>query len=570
MIAIMIDRKLERFAELIKYTFSFIFDTLGLSYRFINRIGELKKNEVIFFYGLLEPSTEEKNQFTSNPTVFFIKADTDLLTTGRISREEINNKLHEIKLHSIIPVLSSKEFQYPLITYKVNDIFWGQFNFDIIGNIFFHLSAYEESTGIPKDMHGNIPDSSLPLIGYKHFPYVNALIWMIDNFLQEAITVNQSVFLVKKEAWPNGEEYAYALSHNIDFLQKWRIGNLITSFFTDLKLLIILKWGTFFQNLKEKINYLITNYEVYWNFEEIREIVKEHGVRSTYFVGGTDRKTHHFDTDYSLKDPDLQSELSQIREEKNEIALLAPYNSHRSRDSAQHVSKLSGVIGQKIKGIRQNHFQYEMPGTTELHNNLDIIYDSSKALQEQCGFRHGIAYPYRLYHPEKKIKNLELPLSFSDKILRLSKHTVISKERAQTLIKNLIANVQKTNGLITLDFSMSQINDIRYNAQLLDFTLRLLSQSNGFTGTYAEITEWWNARSRVEIKIGLDEIHVHSPEAIESLTLTIWGNRTVKKIMGGKGEIRGKQVTLRDIKQGDTITLSLPQDEQIYLNIDED
>jgi len=570
MIAIMIDRKLERFAELTRYTFSFIFDTLGLSYRFINRISELRKNEIIFFYGLLEPSTEEKNQFSSNPTVFFIKADTDLLTTGRINREEIGNKLHEIKLHTIIPILSSKEFQHPLVTYRVNDIFWGQYNFDIIGNIFFHLSSYEESISQPRDIHGNIPDDNLPLIGYKHFPYVNTLLWMIENFLQEAITVNPSVFLVKKEAWPNGEDFAYTLSHNIDSLQKWRIGNLISSFFTDLKLLIILKWGTFFRNLKEKINYLITNYEVYWNFEEIREIVKEQGVRSTYFVGASDRKSQRFDTDYSLKDPDLQTELNQLLEDNNEIALLAPYNSQREKDLGKYINRLSTAIGQKIKGVRQNHFQYENPGTTEIHDSLDIIYDSSKALQEKCGFRHGIAYPYRLFHPERKVKILEIPLAFSDNVLRLSRHTVISKERAQTLIKNLAGHVQKTNGLLTLDFSMSQFNDIRYNDQLLDFALRLLSQSNGYNATYAEVAEWWNARSRVELKIGRDEIQVHSPDAIERLTLTIWGNRTVKKITGGKGDIKGKQVTLRDIRQDDTITLSVPLDEQIYFDIEEE
>ncbi len=570
MIAIMIDRKLERYAETIKYTFSFIFDTLGFPYRFINMISELRESEMIFFYGLLEPSNEEKQQFTKNPNVFFVKAETDLLTTGRLNRDEIITKLHEIKLFSIVPVLSDKEFQYPLITYKVNDIFWGQFNFDIVGNIFFHLSAYEETLSQSHDINGNIADGNLPLLGYKSTPYVNTLIWLIENFIKEAVSSNPSTFLLKKNLWPGGEDYAYALSHNIDYLQKWHVTNLISSFFTDLKLLIVFKWGSFFQNLKEKINYLITNYEVYWNFEEIREILREHSARATYFVGASEKKAHALDIDYSLKDPDLQDELKQIKEDKNELALLASYNSYRDGELAKQINRLSNTIGQRAKGIRHSHFQFENPGTTEIHSKLDILYDSSKALLEQCGFRNGIAIPYKPYHPDMSISHWELPLAFSDNILRLSKYSILSKERAQTLIKDLVSNIQKTNGLLTFNFSISNFNDIRYNAQLFEFTLRLLEQGNCYSGTFAEIADWWNARIKAEITIKEEEISIYFPESVPAITLSLWGNRVFKKIIKGKGKIKGKTVTLQDIKKGETVVLSAPQDDQIYLEMEKE
>lgn len=570
MIAIMIDRKLERFGDIIKYTFRFIFDTLGIQYRFINKINELKKHEIIFFYGLLEPSNDEKTIFTFNRLVFFIKADTDLLTTGRINRDELLERLQEIKLQTVIPVLSNKEFQYPLITYKVNDIYWGQFNFDIIGNIFFHLSGYEETISPHRDLHGNVADGELPLMGYKNFPYINALLWMIESFLREAVSTQPVTFLIKKEYWPQGEEYAFAVSHNVDFLQKWRLANLFTSFFTDFKLLIILKWGSFFQNFKEKLNYLITNYEVYWNFDEIREILQENGVKATYFVGATDKRHTNIDVDYSLKDPDLQTELTQIQEQKSEIALLAAYNSQRSKDLEKQLNRLSSVIGHKVRGIRHSCYQYDNPATTEFHSELDLLYDSSKALQDQCGFRYGIAYPFKLYHPDKTLEHWELPLSFSDNILQLSKYSVLSKERAQTLIKNLVSGIQKTNGLLCFNFSLSKFNDIRYNSQLLDFSLRLLSQNPAFTGTYSEIAEWWNARVKVEMTLSEDDIQLYCPEAMPNLTLTIWGNRTIKKITGGRGKIKGKTVTLQDLKKGDTVVLHAPQDDQIYLEMDEE
>lgn len=570
MIAIMIDRKLERFDDVIKYTFAFIFDTLGFSYRFIKRINELQRNEIIFFYGLLEPSKDEKNQFTNNPTVFFIKAEIDLLTTGRINREELTDKLQEIKLYTVIPILCGKEFQYPLITYKVNEVFWGQFNFDIIGNIFFHLSGYEETMSQTRDMHGNIADGNLPLIGYKSFPYVNALLWMIENFLVESISSNPTNLLIKKEYWPENEGCAFALSHNIDTLQKWRVGNLITSLFRDLKLLVIFKWTTFFRNLKEKINYLITNYEVYWNFDEIREIVREHKIRVTYFLSALDKKNHSQDVDYSLKDPDLQAELNQIKEDKSELALLATYNSQRNEKLGKQLDKLSNTIGQKAKGIRHDYHQYDNPGTTEIHSTLNITYDSTEALQEKCGFRHGIAFPYHHYHPEKSIDHWELPLSFTDNILQLTNFSILAKERAQTLIKNMVTNIRKTNGLLVFNFSISKFNDIHYLAQLMDFTLRLLKQEKCYSGTLAEIAEWWDARSKVQIKKVEEDIYVHCPVAIDHITLTFWGNRAIKKISGAKGTIKGKSVTLKDIRQGDTITLTAPQDDQLYLDIEDE
>jgi hypothetical protein len=570
MIAIMIDRKLERYSEVIKYTFSFIFETLGYPFRFIDMIGELRKNELIFFYGLLEPSSEEKQQFTKNPTVFFIKAETDLLSAGKFSQEEIIAKLQEIKLFSIVPIISEKEFQYPLLTYKVNDIFWGQYNFDVIGNIFFHLSGYEDTVSHPHDIHGNIPDNNLPLIGYKGYPYVNSLLWMIDSFLHEAVSNNPLSFLIKKELWPQGEEYAFAVSHNIDSLQKWHAANLITSFFTDLKLLIVFKWGTLFQNIKEKINYLITNFEVYWNFEEIAEILHEHKVKATYFFGASEKKKNPLDIDYSLKDPDLQDELMRLKKEDNEIALLASYNSHKDKELVSQINMLSNTIGEKVKGIRHVHFQYDNPCTTDIHDSMDLLYDSTMSLQEHCGFRHGIAFPYKPFHPEKTMQHWEIPLSFSDTMLRLSKYSVLSKERAQSLIEDMVANIQKTNGLLTFDFSISNFNDIRYNSQLLEYILRLFSQTNCFCGTFAQIAQWWNLRAKTEVKIEDDLISVEFPEKVSMITFSLFGNRTIKKIIKGKGKISGKSVTLENVKKGETVILQAPFDDQIYLEIEEE
>ena len=85
-----------------------------------------------------------------------------------------------------------------------------------------------------------------------------------------------------------------------------------------------------------------------------------------------------------------------------------------------------------------------------------------------------------------------------------------------------------------------------------------------------EIAEWWNARSKVEMTLSEDDIQLYCPEAMPNLTLTLWGNRTIKKIIGGKGKIKGKSVTLQDIKKGDTVVLHAPQDDQIYLEIDEE
>ena len=110
MIAVYIDNALERYSHEIKYTFDFIFSTLGYEFKYINRINQLLDNDILVFYGLIEPNLKEAYILAMRKVMLYIPCDQELLIPGSLKKKELQVWHKELQLDKAIPVLSFKEW----------------------------------------------------------------------------------------------------------------------------------------------------------------------------------------------------------------------------------------------------------------------------------------------------------------------------------------------------------------------------------------------------------------------------------------------------------------------------
>lgn len=556
MIAVYIDSDLQRFNKKIRYTCNFLFKTLGYEFKFISRIDQLLDNDILFFYGLLEPSAKEAYILAMNKIMFFIPVETDLLEPGKFSLQDVKNYTREIKLIQKIPIISKNEIKVPLQFSKQKDLFYGVFKFDLIGNLFFSLSSYDELKCEKKDKHNRVPDTEISFLKFQFTPYVNIFLWFADNCIGDAISEMDNYFLMKKEYWPGAESLAVSFSHNIDKLRKWNFKSMIKSSFEDIFMIYKIKY--FVNNLISRLKYILTNIEDYWTFDVIEELENHHQIRSTMFWG-TESYTQ-YDIDYDIKDNEVYKELTSSLNRGSEIALLASYNSSRNDILERQKDRIIQFTGMEKLGVRHNHYRYDMEITAEFHKKNCFVYDSSRGFLHRNGFKYGIGFPHYLHSESTSDSNnpcLEIPRIFTDSTLKLSRTKLVSFERTQAIIDELLLSVASVNGLLTFNFSSSNFADIPYNKELFSYILDEIKPKNVFATTFMEIAEWWKKRESVEITETENGVSVYFPDKIEKFSLSLKGKYEMTKTVDVDSKIEGSMLVFTNVLPNTRVNIIL-------------
>jgi hypothetical protein len=554
MIAVFFDSKLERLGNEIRYTIDTVFQTLGLSYRYVSRASDFSERDILICYGLVEPLEHEIHEIAHNHVIFYIPCEPVLYQTSEI--RNLGRLKREMKLRHTLPVLSERPFDQPFRISDKPDYYYGVFNFDILGNLFFHLSNAEETFPHGSDRFNRPTDDSSPFIAHSSVPYVNELLWVIESFILEGIAKQPCLF-VKKEMWPGGEPLAAAISHNIDHLQKWTFATFFRSLLDEAVFFVFLKWKRLFQSIGGKLRYIFTNYEPYWNFDILTEIEEKHDLKTTYFFGVEHEVPE--DTDYKPEDENLREIAEEILKAGNEISLLGSYASLKNDILPRQKEKLQKAFGVKEIGVRQNFYRYDPKSTPQNHDNLNVIYDSSRAYSERPGFRNGLAFPYRIYSPTLKqsYRFLEMPLQFSDRLLHLSRYKTMPFANAQNIVRSLVQTMRECNGLLVFEFNISNFAEIPYNKRLYTFTADVLKQQPAHLDTLSGIARWWKQRQYIEVTEHSDEIVVFFPEAVRKFTLRIEGFKNILSVTGAPHVVRKNAVTFNQVELGSTATIKL-------------
>ncbi|MDZ4121645.1 MAG: hypothetical protein U1C33_04450, partial [Candidatus Cloacimonadaceae bacterium] len=428
-------------------------------------------------------------------------------------------------------------------------------NFDLVGNIFMHLAHLEPQFDIQRDAEGYYPDSASAFYSSREIPYVDNLLWLLDSMIKEH-SLSKKQYLVQKAYYPEAQQVSVLLTHTVDELRKWDWHRILLSTVDDIVMLITFKWPQLFRNIASKFRYLFTNIEMYWNFEEFNSLEREFGFKSTYFFAAEQCP----DIDYSLDDPDLQTEIVNILREGNEIGLLATDDKLNRDDFVTRKQIMLHQIHKQEIGIRQNG--YKMNETLkDLHQKLSPRYDCSSAFIDAPGFKEGISLPYYPWISSLKANYLQLPTLFRDKYLKVNKFRYIQLEDAKHQIKKLFHSSMKTRGVFAIDFSVASYAEIPYCKKLYEYILALIESSNVFLTTPLELCAWWEKRSKITIEEGEYEISVLFKDDVEHFVLHLFGDRKIAEISGMAAKIEGNMIKFANVKADSIAIIRLQVDD---------
>ncbi len=542
MISVLIDYKLDRYAREIRYTFDYVFETLGLSHRFISDPSHLRQHDILLLYGLLEPTLEELKTLTQRYIIIFIPSDPKLFEPAGYTPDQLRRILRDVKLFTPTPVIAERKFDYPAENYTELDIHACKVNFDLAGNVFYHLANREELCDNAHDHYDCLPDSGSAFYNWKDSPYIDNFLWLLDNLIKDQSKA-QGQYIVQKHYWPRAEEMAVGLTHSVDDLQKWDFNSIIYSILDDLALLFTLRWQQLFRNIWSKLKYIFTNYEMYWNFQEFLVPEREQHIRSTWFIAAE----HTADIDYSLDDADLQDEIKSILKQGNEIGLLHT-NDKLIRE--EYITRKQIMLSQIRKdqlGIRQ--FGYILnEKTRDMHQKIYPAYDSSLAFRETAGFKSGMIFPFQPWITSLKSNHTELPVCFKDRFLKLNRYSLLGLDDAKQMLKKAFQAVRRRRGLFVADFTVANFTDIPYCSKLYTYLLALIKAEKAFSATLTEISDWWEKRSRVTIEESEFDFSLSFPDAMESFAIQYFGPHSILQIEGLEARLDGKNIYFSNVR----------------------
>jgi len=548
MITIFIDHKLERFSKEIRYSFDFIFHSLGFCHRYEHDPEQLKPNDIVVLYSFSEPDEEQIKILAKHYITIFIACDTKLYELNGMNPESLKRYLKEKKLLYPTHIISSRAFNNIAENYIDEEISGGKINFDLVGNIFYHLAGRERQYYPTKNPAERFDDEKSAFFSFRETPAIDSLLWLIESMIKEH-AAHKKIPLVQKCNWPEAQAAAVLLSHTVDDLQKWDLPSLVLSLADDLSLFFTLKLRQWWHSFWGKILYLFTNYELYWNFDEFMDLERENDCRSTFFLG-TDKCE---EMDYGLEDTDLQEEIQSILSKGNDIGLLLPNDKLNRDDMLSRKQVMLHQLARDQIGIRQLGFNSN-PEIRILHEKINPIFDQSAAFKDSPGFYDGTTFPY---HPwlGGKAGYLILPTTYRDQFLRVNKHKILALDDAKAQIKRYFQQILRTHGVFSLDFSLASYHDIHYCSKLYSYCLALVKSQPIWNPTAMELSQWWEKRSRVTIETDEYTINVFFADDMDHLCLQVSGDIRIKQIHGQKAKLDGNYVRFADIKAGSTAVL---------------
>jgi hypothetical protein len=524
MIAIYIDSDLSEYYDKVVATTDFIFKTLGYEYRYIQSVDEFLDTDVILFYSNLEMSITYAEYIAFDKVLIQIPVEETLWQIGAYGYMTIRSLIKKVKVENLVlPFLAEKNIEEIAFMEDSQHCRMVKLNIDIIANIFVHLIAYYD---IMKCYDDKIPDS--PFEDYNMHPYVNYFLFLLDQTLETVYNNTDYYPAIKKDFWPGGQNFAVTISHSVDKLYKWPTKKILRSFFDDLFVIHHIKY--FWQNLISKLKAIFTNREEYWTFDEICELENKYHIKSTYFWGADIPQENPFD--YDLEDTDVEQMILEQSKKGFDVQLLASKYSAKSDLIVSQKARLKKLLEKPILGSRIQDYKFDVQKTPRFYKKHNIFFDSSYVLENKCGFKNGIAFPYEFLYLDfsdktklpqiNRVGTIQIPVAFKDKNLQLNKFKTLSYELATKQIDELFKTIKKTNGVLGFDFSTSNFADIKYLLKLFEYLLRKILKNNPYVTTFSELAIWWKKRNAVHITEHEGYFTIYFPEELKQFSFHIY------------------------------------------------
>ena len=186
MISVLIDYKLDRYTREIKYTFDYIFETLGFSHRFITDPAHLRQHDILLLYGLIEPTLEEMQTLTQQYITIFIPSDPKLYEAIGYTPDQLRRVIRDVKLFTQTPVIADRKFDYPAENYTELEIHACKVNFDLAGQYLLPSCPIWKSNAMhPATIMTVCRTATALFTNWKDSPFIDNFLWLLDNLIKE-------------------------------------------------------------------------------------------------------------------------------------------------------------------------------------------------------------------------------------------------------------------------------------------------------------------------------------------------------------------------------------------------
>jgi hypothetical protein len=193
--------------------------------------------------------------------------------------------------------------------------------------------------------------------------------------------------------------------------------------------------------------------------------------------------------------PALSDALERAASEGREIGLHASY---RARDRPGAIAEEAALLD-RPQGLRHHYLRSAPERLASELRTAGLRYDSSIGWPSQPGLRAGTPYPYRLWDPERREPGAwELPLVLMDATLAEERYLGLDADTAFRVAVEALEPVAEHGGGVAILWHppshhprLSNGYDRLYR-RLLDW----IAERGGHTGTAGEVLDRWEARRR--------------------------------------------------------------------------
>ncbi|MCI0627215.1 MAG: hypothetical protein L0387_37140 [Acidobacteria bacterium] len=221
-------------------------------------------------------------------------------------------------------------------------------------------------------------------------------------------------------------QHEIMMTHDLDAISKTLAIRLKAMVFLTYHAFLLLLRGAFGQSsrkLLECLRWALAGGD-YWSFDRIRELEKQHAVRSHFYVyggpGGWRRSFRQmlFDPAYEVeKNPRLVSALRELHEQGCSIGLHQSFDAWKdARLMIQERQRLETVLNLPVISCRQHWLRFSLQQTWRAQSESGLRQDGSFGFNDRPGFRGGSALRIRPWsHADQRPHQIEIvPLAMMD------------------------------------------------------------------------------------------------------------------------------------------------------------
>ncbi len=326
-------------------------------------------------------------------------------------------------------------------------------NIDFLGNIFFHVSRYEEYCQARSDAHLRYQAAS-SVLGVEDLlqrPLVNEFLSVLKTMLRRIGVRSFKTF-----------RFSQAITCDIDFLSYPQGKNL---FWKMVNLSKRAKSGTLVESATADIyrvfhsRFISYQSDHFNSFHRLVERAGETGSKMIFFLM-SDASTTQNGSDYRLNDHRLEVVFDLAS--KYDFVEFGLHGSYHSYDSIELLSAefenlkaalKSYSLDSRLLYSRQHFLRWNQRSTPGLLEKINVQCDSTLGYAESPGFRSSCCLPYPMYDLQTgtRLNLLELPLVLMDRSLLDSRYLGLENpDQALDLALNLKQECIKHNGVFTL------------------------------------------------------------------------------------------------------------------------